>query len=204
MSTHPADRIIEYAQAMTRHARQQATGAPAFASFHELVLAHGRIFQPAPLPDAVYPAAPGHAFQSATILSDTRALVYAEGLALLPDGRTVIEHAWCATFTGHAVDAGLGGASALAYLGIAFQIDYRRRAAARPGGRWAVITADPDGGTPNHHALTHGLPPDACVPIGTPHPGPPQLAPGAPAGPTTSRFADAGPQAAGFDRVPVR
>lgn len=136
------EQIAEYARRTAHDARRPGREGWAHSSFHDLVLAHGRVFEPAPLPENIYPALPGHCFKAATILADQHALTYVEGLVLLPDARTVTEHAWCATWSGQVIDPSLGGDTALAYLGIAFTTAFRRQAAARPGGRWSVLTAD--------------------------------------------------------------
>lgn len=164
------EKIVEYARTTAHHARQAENTDAGHASFHELVLAHGRVFEPAPLPDTVYPALPGHRFKAAMILSDHHGLVYVEGLALLPDTQTVIEHAWCSTWLGHVVDPGLGGDTAAAYLGIPFTLEFRRQAVARANGTWSVLLADPDlRRTPNRDILLHGLTAKATVPlVGTP------------------------------------
>jgi hypothetical protein len=163
-------KIVEYAQSMSHRARRPEHEHWRYGSFYEVVLAHGRVFEPAPLPDTVYPALPGHCFQVAAILSDLHGMAYVEGLALLPDAQTVIEHAWCTTWLGQVVDPSLGGNTAAAYLGIAFTLQFRHQAVARTGNRWPVLLADQDGGrSPTRDILEHGLPDAATVPlVGTP------------------------------------
>jgi hypothetical protein len=139
---------------------------------------HGRVFEPAPLPDTVYPALPGHCFQAAAILSDDHGMPYVEGLALLGDAQTVIEHAWCTTWLGQVVDPSLGGNAAAAYLGIPVTLQFRHQAVARTGNRWPVLLADQDGGRPpTRDILEFGLPAAATVPlVGTPLTSPAQPA----------------------------
>jgi len=185
----PLEQIAEYARRTAHDARRPGREGWAHNSFHDLVLAHGRVFEPAPLPEDIYPALPGHCFKAATILADQHALTYVEGLVLLPDTRTVTEHAWCTTWSGQVIDPSLGGDTALAYLGIAFTTAFRRQAAARPGGRWSVFSADQDGGgAQNLGLLQHGLPVTGTLEIGKP---PGSLAPASPAKPTPAHQADA-------------
>lgn len=165
----PVDTIVQHAQAMARRARRPEQWR--HGSLHELLLAHGRLFEPAPLPDTVYPALAGHSVQAAAILSEQRGMPYVEGLALLPNTHTVIEHAWCTTWLGQVVDPGLGATPAAAYLGIAFTLDFRRQAAAHAANRWSVLLPDHDGAarSPHRDILQHGLPSHATVPlVGTP------------------------------------
>jgi hypothetical protein len=109
------EQIIEHARTSSRRARHPDSDSWRHGSIHDVLLAHGRIFEPAPLPENVYPALPGHASKAAAILADQHALTYVEGLALLPHKHTVIEHAWCATFSGQVIDPNLSGQSAAAY-----------------------------------------------------------------------------------------
>lgn len=165
----PVEQIVEHALMSSRGARHSGSGGWRHGSIHDLVLAHGRIFEPAPLPENVYPALPGAPSKTAAILADQHAWTYVEGLALLPDTRTVVEHAWCATFTGQVIDPNLSGASAAAYLGIAFTMNFRRTTLARTGGRRPILISDPDGNTtPNLDLLKHGLAPEATLEIGKP------------------------------------
>lgn len=97
----PLEQIAEYARRTAHDARRPGREGWAHNSFHDLVLAHGRVFEPAPLPEDIYPALPGHCFKAATILADQHALTYVEGLVLLPDTRTVTEHAWCTRSANH-------------------------------------------------------------------------------------------------------
>ena len=161
--------IAEYAQAVSARARRPGRDGWAYRSFHDAVLAHGRIFEPAQLPDDVYPALAGHACRAAAIVADQRAQIYVEGLALLPDGRTVIEHAWCADWLGRVIDPNLGGSSAAAYLGLAFPLRFRGTAPASASGPWSIMTADIEAAGPAHlELLRHGFPPGALVEIGAP------------------------------------
>jgi len=166
----PLEKIVEYARAMAHRARRPEHQHWRHGSLYELVLAHGRVFEPAPLPDTVYPALPGHSARAAAILSDHHGLVYVEGLALLPDTHSVIEHAWCATWLGRVVDPSLSGNTAAAYLGIPFTLQFRHQAAARAGNKRPVLLADRDGDrSPHRDILERGLPAEATVPlVGTP------------------------------------
>jgi hypothetical protein len=166
----PEEKIVEYAQAMSRRARHPGSDNWAYGSVHDVVLAHGRVFEPAALPDNVYPALPGHGSKAAAILADQLAAVYVEGLALLPDDRTVIEHAWCATFTGHVIDPNLAGESAAAYLGLAFTMKFRRDTLARAAGTRPILLSGQDGRCHNLDLLEHGLPAQAVLEIGKPLP----------------------------------
>lgn len=159
----PLERIAAYARRTAHDARRPGREAWAHNSFHDLVLAHGRVFEPAPLPENIYPALPGHCSKAATILADQHALTYVEGLVLLPDTRTVTEHAWCTTWSGQVIDPSLGGDTGLAYLGIAFTTAFRRQAAARPGGRWSVLTADRDGGSAQNLELSRTYSPRSAT-----------------------------------------
>lgn len=174
----PLEKIVEYAQAMAHRARRPEHRLWRHGSLYEVVLAHGRVFEPAPLPDTVYPALPGHSVKAAAILSDQYGMVYVEGLVLLPDTHTVIEHAWCATWLGRVVDPSLDGNTATAYLGIPFTLSFRHQATARTGNRRPILLADQNGRQPqNRSILEHGLPAAATVPlVGTPLTGPTELA----------------------------
>lgn len=164
----PVEQIVEYARTMSRRARCPGSDGWKYGSINDVVLAHGRVFEPTPLPDNVYPALPGHASKAAAILADQHAWTYVEGLALLPDMHTVIEHAWCATFTGHVIDPNLSGNTAAAYLGVAFTMKYRRTTLI--GGTQPILISDPAGNQiPNLEILQHGLAPEATVAIGEPY-----------------------------------
>ena len=166
----PAEQLVEHARMMSRRARRPGSDGWRHGSIHDVVLAHGRIFEPAPLPANIYPALPGHACQAATILADQHALTYVEGLALLPDMHTVIEHAWCADFTGQVIDPNLSGQSAAAYLGIAFTMNFRRTTLAGPTGMRPILISDPAGtANPNLEILKHGLLPESTLEIGKPY-----------------------------------
>ncbi|MBR7825561.1 hypothetical protein KDK95_04530 [Actinospica sp. MGRD01-02] len=165
----PVEELVEHARTMARRARHPGSEGWRHGSIHDVVLAHGRVFEPAPLPGDVYPALPGHACQAAAILADRHALTYVEGLALLPDSRTVIEHAWCATFGGQVVDAGLSGLSATAYLGVAFTMKFRRSALARSGGTRPILIGDPAGTPAGLEILKHGLAPETTLAVGKPY-----------------------------------
>ncbi|HTJ69911.1 MAG TPA: hypothetical protein VL551_20410 [Actinospica sp.] len=140
------EQIVEHARTMARRARQSGSDGWKHGSLHDVVLAYGRIFEPAPLPENVYPALPGHASKAAAILADQHAFTYVEGLALLPDMHTVIEHAWCATFTGQVIDPNLSGNTAAAYLGVAFTMNFRRTTLAQGAG--AILIGNPAGEPP--------------------------------------------------------
>lgn len=166
----PVEQIVEHARAISRRARRPGSEGWRYGSLHDVVLAHGRVFEPAPLPENVYPALPGHACKAAAILADQHAWTYVEGLALLPDMHTVIEHAWCATFGGRVIDPNLGGNTAAAYLGIAFTTSFRRTTLTRSGGTRAILVSDPAGGPiPDPEILKHGLAPEAVLEIGKPY-----------------------------------
>ena len=164
----PVEQIIEHARAASHRARHPGSDGWRHGSLHDVVLAHGRIFEPSPLPANVYPALPGHASKAAAILADQHAFTYVEGLALLPDMHTVIEHAWCATFTGQVIDPSLNGNTAAAYLGVAFTMNFRRATLA--AGKGAILISTPAGSpTPHPEILMHGLTPDAILEIGKPY-----------------------------------
>lgn len=166
----PVEQILEHARTTSPHARHPGSDGWRHGSIHDVVLAHGRIFEPAPLPDNVYPALPGHPSKAAAILADQHAWNYVEGLALLPDMHTVIEHAWCATFTGQVIDPNLQGQSAAAYLGVAFTMKFRRTTLTRAGGTRPILISDPAGNpTPNLEILKHGLNPETILEIGKPY-----------------------------------
>jgi hypothetical protein len=122
---------------------------------------------PTTLPEDVYPALPGHASKAAAILADQHAWTYVEGLALLPDLHTVIEHAWCATFAGQVIDPNLSGKVAAAYLGIAFTMNFRRTTLAAGTGS-ILIGEQASGFAPHPEILQHGLEPEAVLEIGRP------------------------------------
>ena len=166
----PVEKVLEHARAMSRHARHPGSDSWAHGSIHDVVLAYGRVFEPAPLPDNIYPALPGHGSKAAAILADQLAAVYVEGLALLPDARTVIEHAWCATFTGQVIDPNLAGDSAAAYLGVAFTMKFRRDTLARAAGTRPILLTGQDGRPGNLGLLERGLPAQAVLEIGKPLP----------------------------------
>ena len=166
----PVEQIVAHARTMSRRARHPGSDGWKHGSIHDVVLAHGRIFEPAPLPDNVYPALPGHAGKAAAVLADQHAWTYVEGLALLPDMHTVIEHAWCATFTGQVIDPNLSGNTAAAYLGVAFTRKFRRTIPAPTGGTRPILISDPAGNqTPNLEILRHGLAPETTLEIGKPY-----------------------------------
>lgn len=166
----PVEQILEHARTSARRARHPGSDTWRHGSIHDVVLAHGRIFEPSPLPENVYPALPGYASKAAAILADQHAFTYVEGLALLPDLSAVIEHAWCSTFTGQVIDPNLQGQSAAAYLGVAFTMKFRRTTLARAGGTRPILISDPAGNpTPNLEILQHGLAPETILEIGKPY-----------------------------------
>ena len=65
----PVEQIIEHARAASHRARHPGSDGWRHGSLHDVVLAHGRIFEPSPLPANVYPALPGHASKAAAINS---------------------------------------------------------------------------------------------------------------------------------------
>jgi hypothetical protein len=163
----PVEQIVEHAGTASRRARHPGSDGWKHGSIHDVLLAHGRVFQPTPLPENVYPALPGHASKAAAILADQHAWTYVEGLALLPDLHTVIEHAWCATFAGQVIDPNLSGKVAAAYLGIAFTRNFRRATLAAGTGA-ILIGEQATGSAPHPEILQHGLAPEAVLEIGRP------------------------------------
>jgi hypothetical protein len=89
----------------------------AHAGMSSLLLAYGRLFTPAPLPDSIPPGEPGRCYVEAVswAWASEGELVYVEGLAW--DLVYPVEHAWCATADGTARDL-TWPRPGLAYLGI--------------------------------------------------------------------------------------
>ncbi|MFE6405156.1 hypothetical protein [Streptomyces alboflavus] len=73
-----------------------------YCSLFCLLLHEGSSFTPAPLPDDVEEGMPGHCWTEALLLAERTGLYYVEGVALYFG--VLIEHAWCATADGTAVD----------------------------------------------------------------------------------------------------
>jgi hypothetical protein len=138
----------------------------AYPNFAALVLAHGRVFVPAPLPAMIDRRRPGHCFRSASDVADRSALTYVEGLALFSGHPFAADHAWCVDAEGSTVDPSPPDGPALAYLGLPL-VDEFRRGEQRRRVTHAVITVDTGGLVDNTLVLRDGLPPDALTDLGS-------------------------------------
>ncbi|WP_240152152.1 DUF6283 family protein [Streptomyces mobaraensis] len=146
-----------------------------YPTFADLVLAHGRLYAPAPWPGG--PQRPGQCFAAAHALADREGWTYCEGFALLPSSAGpvpygAVEHAWCLTDEGRVADPALPDGYAALYWGLplaeAFRAEHRR---AR--GDNAVLTYGTDPfRTQLNEVLRTELPATALVPL---HPAAPPI-----------------------------
>lgn len=151
-----------------QHAMNSGAGPRAFYSFHELLLRHGRVFTPAPLPKDL---ATGLRWEDVHDQADERfsELVYVEGFSTSARmGWMAIEHCWCARLPGGvaALDTvwnPVGGA----YVGVPLTHRIRWQERRSHCARQVLSTFHHFG----RHVLRWGLPPDAVVPgVGRPIP----------------------------------
>ncbi|MEU6299271.1 hypothetical protein [Streptomyces erythrochromogenes] len=142
-----------------------------FRSLADLVMNHGRFYQPAPWP-MNDPQQPGLCFKAASEWADRTGWTYVEGFVLAPSVApfTVFEHAWCLTGEGHVADPALPDGMAHGYLGIPLTAAFRH-AQQHHRGTDAVFTSDPSNPAAgvNREILRTGLPHDA-IPHPTTHP----------------------------------
>ncbi len=96
-------------------------------SFHDLILEHGRLFTPAPLPTGVNEMLPGTCYRSAGELADKTGRIYVEGVGIgVPALPFSTEHAWCADpGSSLAIDPTWLPTGA-AYLGLPLAPEFRR------------------------------------------------------------------------------
>ncbi|SEP46575.1 hypothetical protein [Amycolatopsis saalfeldensis] len=92
---------------------------------------------------------------------------YVEGYVLTRNVPFAIEHAWCSTRAGDAIDPSIPDGGALAYLGVAVAPDYQRAQQILRGST-AVFTSDDVFCQYNEDALSDGVPSDALVIVPTP------------------------------------
>ncbi|MFF2228927.1 hypothetical protein ACFVV7_37040 [Streptomyces globisporus] len=100
----------------------------AYPTFADLVLAHGRLYAPAPWPGGIQ--RPGECFAAAHALADRTGWTYCEGFALIPSSAGPVphgvgEHAWCLTTDGQVADPALPDGYAALYWGLPLAEDFR-------------------------------------------------------------------------------
>ncbi|MFD4576748.1 hypothetical protein ACFWNK_30830 [Streptomyces sp. NPDC058417] len=104
-----------------------------YPTFADLVLAHGRLYAPAPWPGGLQH--PGRCFAAAHALADREGWTYCEGFALVPSSADSVphgaaEHAWCLTDDGRVADPALPDGYATLYWGLplaeAFRAEHRQ------------------------------------------------------------------------------
>ncbi|MEU3290469.1 hypothetical protein [Streptomyces longwoodensis] len=131
-------------------------------SFADLILTHGRDFDPAPWPVGAHPQRTGDCFTAAHEWAERAGWTYCEGYALSGDAIIgAFEHAWCLTPDGRVADPAIPDGWVLAYCGLPLTDTFIR---AQDRGESPVITIprDPYVG-PNTAILRDGLPPDALA-----------------------------------------
>ncbi|MBN9747765.1 hypothetical protein DMP23_43095 [Amycolatopsis sp. A1MSW2902] len=131
----------------------------------DLLLDEGRWFAPPTHGDAD-PNAAQICYAASTRLARRRGLAYVEGYALAEVGESlqVMEHAWCSTTEGVAVDPAWGAGGGKAYLGIAITEAFRALVTRRARCAAAIHACEAD----RFRLLEHGLPPDAVLDLGIP------------------------------------
>lgn len=99
---------------------------PRYPLQFDLLLDEGRWFAP-PVDGEADPNAVQACYTASARLARRRDLAYVEGYALAELGETlqVVEHAWCSTPDGVAVDPAWGAGGGKTYLGIAITEDFR-------------------------------------------------------------------------------
>ncbi|MFE9252881.1 hypothetical protein [Streptomyces sp. NPDC007088] len=139
----------------------------AYPTFADLILAHGRLYAPAPWPGG--PQRPGECFAAAHALADRTGWTYCEGFALIPSSAGPVphgvgEHAWCLTADGQVADPALPDGYATLYWGLPLADDFRAEHR-RVRGDDAVLTYghDPIRSQLNE-VLATGLPSTALAP----------------------------------------
>ncbi len=137
-----------------------------YPSFHCLLLEHGRLFTPSPLPDDVDPMPAGTCYDSSLDVADGTDRIYVEGLGLnSPDFPLSTEHAWCADPGGSLAIDPTWDPTGAAYLGLPLTPEFH------------VWLLDPAANRTNkalfgrhwYQIFQTGLPTDALVPnVGRP------------------------------------
>jgi hypothetical protein len=97
---------------------RQRSALPCAATY---LLAHGRSWTPAPLPDDIRRGEPKGCYQNAFRLATAHPgrFLYAEGYALEPDYGIPMPHAWCVTDSGIVLDPTWADAERAGYFGVA-------------------------------------------------------------------------------------
>ncbi|WDN55950.1 hypothetical protein [Streptomyces clavuligerus] len=144
-----------------------------YPTFADLVLAHGRLYAPAPWPGG--PQYPGRCFEAAHALADREGFTYCEGYTLVPSiaglaPHGAMEHARCLNNNGQVADPAPPDGRAALYWGLpldkAFRAEHRRTR-----GDHAILTHGTNPiRAPLNEALRTQLPPTALAP---PHPAAP-------------------------------
>jgi hypothetical protein len=133
-----------------------------YPTFADLVLAHGRLYPPAPWgrPD---PQQPGRCFSAAHYWADRAGWTYCEGYALVPATMPfpAVEHAWCLTPDGLVADPALPDGYATLYWGLPLHDTYRHAHRRGENHDDAILTSGADPFLGPGTALRNGLPPDA-------------------------------------------
>ncbi|MFK0154170.1 hypothetical protein ACIQVK_19115 [Streptomyces sp. NPDC090493] len=113
-----------------------------YPTFSDVVLAHGRLYAPAPWPGGSQ--RPGQCFAAAHALADREGWTYCEGFVLVPSSAGPVphgaaEHAWCLTDDGQVADPALPDGYAALYWGLPLTEEFRA-AHRRVRGDDAVLT----------------------------------------------------------------
>jgi len=132
-----------------------------FVTFHELLLAHGKLFRPVGFPPDLDPGTPGTCWVSSWVNADSHGVIYVEGIAATAE-RVWIEHehGWCARpGDADALDP-TWSPPGLAYLGVPITAEFRADAVARQAAPRLLYSGHGVG-----RSLLHdGVPEDAIVP----------------------------------------
>ncbi|MFJ4097475.1 hypothetical protein ACIPYS_38430 [Kitasatospora sp. NPDC089913] len=137
-----------------------------------VVLAQGRLHTPAPWPTGMpRRSTGGKPFRNALRVARASAgsLAYAEGFALR--AREVVHHAWCVDARGAAMDPTWPDGDCLAHAGVTLAGEWVEAVRRRTGTRTAfpgVLDAHTQHTRDADRILTHGVPPTALLPVGTP------------------------------------
>lgn len=127
-----------------------------FTHMAGLLLRHGRLFTPAPLPGDVELGEAGTCWPTSQDRADVHGLVYVEGFASsgLTQGLDT-EHGWCVRPGGHHAVDPTWPVPGAAYLGVPFTAEFRADALARLAGHRRLLGPHPEFG---RALLADGLP----------------------------------------------
>ena len=92
-----------------------------YKSKEDLLIQHGRLFQPQPLPSRYRRRPPKECFANAFKLAAQAGLGYVEGVALFADTAVPLPHAWCVDDDDRVIDV-TWPKPGLAYFGLVFPL----------------------------------------------------------------------------------